>query len=159
MNAEILEAMDARVRRLEKQNRWLKTGYMTFLLAFISLLTMGQSKVRGTVEAQRFVLTSASGEILAELATIGGEFPRLTLASPNGEKEVEVSPLGLSVSDHGVSNKLPLAHYGDVGLYFADNQGHIVLEVGGAATDSLQLTAIPEIKLFDKAGSRIWHAP
>jgi hypothetical protein len=120
---------------------------------------MGQAKVGSTVDAQRFVLRSVKGEVRAELTTVDGDYPRLSLRSPNGQKEVEVSPLGLSVSDHGLSDKLPLAHYGDVGLYLTDAQGHIVLELGGAGTKSPQLSAAREITIFDKKGSQIWHAP
>jgi len=153
------EQLDARVKRLEKQNRWLKLSGLSSFLIFACMLTMGGAKVGSTVEAQRFVLRSERGEVRAELTTISGDYPRLTLQSPNGQKEVEVSPLGLSVSDHGLSDKLPLAHYGDNGLYFTDAQGYTVLELGGAGIKSPQLTATPEIAIFDKKGSKIWQAP
>jgi hypothetical protein len=32
-------------------------------------------------------------------------YPRLSSRSPNGEKETELSPLGVSVIDHGLSGK------------------------------------------------------
>jgi hypothetical protein len=159
MNLSKWEDLEARVKRLERQNRRLKLGCLVGSLVFACLLTMGEANVGSTVEAKRFVLRSERGEVRAELTTIDGDYPRLTLQSPNGQKEAEVSPLGLSVSDHGLSDKLPLAHYGDTGVYLTDAQGRTVLELGGAGTQSPQSTAAPEIKIFDKKGSQIWHAP
>lgn len=154
------ETLEARVNRLEKQNRWLRVSCSASFLAFVCVLTMGLARPGSTVEAQRFILKGATGEVRAELTTIDGDYPRLTLRSPNGQKEVEVSPLGVSVSDVGLSSgKLPLAHYGGLGLYLTDAQGRMVLELGGAGTKSLQLSAAPEMAIFDKKGSQIWHAP
>jgi len=56
------EQLDARVKRLEKQNRWLKLSCLSSLLIFACMLTMGGAKVGSTVEAQRFVLRSERGE-------------------------------------------------------------------------------------------------
>jgi hypothetical protein len=159
MDVDKWEALEARVNRLEKQNRWLKLCCLMCSLAFVSVLTMGQAKVRSTVEAQRFVLRSAKGEVRAELTTIDGDYPRLSLQSPNGQKEVTVSPLGLSLFDRGISTKLPLAHYGYTGIYLTDAQGQMVMELGGAETKRPQLTAMPEITLFDNKGHQIWHVP
>jgi hypothetical protein len=159
------EDLKIRVNRLERQNGWLKMVVSISVLIFIGLITMGQSKVAGTIEAQRFVLKAANGEVRAELTTLDGDYPRLSLRSPNGEKEVGLSPVGLSMFDHALTahghvSKLPLAHYSNVGLYFADANGKVVLEVGGAATQKPQLTAVPEISIFDKNDKQvIWHAP
>jgi hypothetical protein len=120
---------------------------------------MGHAKIGSTVEAQRFILRSAKGEVRAELTTLDGDYPRLSLQSPNGEKETEVSPLGISVLDHGLSGKLPLAHLGQFGMYFTDAKGHMVMELGGAAVNTPQLVPIPEITIFDEKGKSIWHAP
>jgi hypothetical protein len=122
---------------------------------------MGAAKVGSTVEAQRFILRSARGEVRAELTTLDGDYPRLSLRSPNGEKETELSPLGVSVSDHGLSSKLPLAHLGNLGIYFTDTQGRTVMELGGAGTNinTPQLAPVPEITIFDEKGKSIWHAP
>jgi hypothetical protein len=57
MSVDKWETLDARVNRLEKQNRWLKVGCLTCSLAFVCVLAMGQAKVGSTVEAQRFVLS------------------------------------------------------------------------------------------------------
>src|SRR5580704_18318195 len=97
------ELLEARVVRLEKQNRWLKAGCLIAGLSAICGLTMGQSDVVKTVEAQRFVLKSAKGEARAELSMLFEDYPALILRSPNGEKETEVSPLGVSIKDHGLS--------------------------------------------------------
>jgi hypothetical protein len=83
-------------------------------LAIICTLTLGLSEAGSTVEAQRFVLKSAKGEVRAELTTLDGDYPTLSLLSPNGEKVTELSPLGVSILDKGLRGKLPLGHFGDV---------------------------------------------
>lgn len=159
MPSDRLELLEARVARLEKQNRGLRAGYLIAGLCIICGLTLGQSKAGNTVEAQRFVLKSAKGEIRAELSTLDGDYPRLSLRSPNGEKETEVNPFGISVTDHRLSEKLPLAHFGNTGLYFTDSQGRTVIELGGASISSPQLAPIPEITIFNEKGQVVWHAP
>ncbi len=151
--------LEARVMRLEKQNRWLRAGCLIAGLTAVCVLVMGQSNAGNTVEARRFVLKSAKGEVRAELTTLDGDYPRLSLRSPNGEKVTELSPLGVSVIDPGLSGKLPLAHFGNTGLYFTDKQGRVVMELGGASTSAPQLAPIPEIIIFNEKGQPIWHAP
>jgi hypothetical protein len=157
-----LEALQRRVAGLERQNRWMKRGGYAIVLVFASLFVIGRLRPPlRTLEAQRFVLRSAKGEVRAELTTLDGDYPRLRLQSPNGEKETELSPLGVSVSDHGLSGKLPLAHLGNLGIYFTDTQGRTVMELGGAGANihTQQLAPVPEITIFDEKGKSIWHAP
>jgi hypothetical protein len=120
---------------------------------------MGQSKAGNTVEAQRFLLKNSKGEVRVELSTLDDDYPRLSLRSPNGEKETQLSPLEISVMDHGLSGKLPLAHFGGTGLYFTDGQGRTVIEPAGASISSQQLAPMPEITIFNEKGQVLWHAP
>ncbi len=128
-------------------------------LAIVCALTLGMSTAGNTVEAQRFVLRSAKGEVRAELTTLDGDYPRLSLLSPNGEKVTELSPVGISVIDKALPGKLPLGHFGNTGLYFTDKRGRVVIEVGGAAVSGLQLAPIPEITIFNEKGQPSWRAP
>jgi hypothetical protein len=159
MPSDRWELLEARVIRLEKQNRWLRAGFLIAGLCVVCGLTLGQSKAGNTVEAQRFVLKNAKGEVRAELSTLDGDYPKLSLRSPNEEKVTELSPLGLSVIDHGLPGKFPLAHFGETGLYFADSQGRIVIEVGGASISSPQHGPIPEIAILNEKGRPVWRAP
>jgi hypothetical protein len=90
---------------------------------------------------------------------LDGDYPRLSLQSPNGEKETEVSPLGISVLDHTLPGKLPLAHLGALGMYFTDAKGRTLMQLGGAGVSTPQLAPVPEITIFDEKGKSIWHAP
>ncbi len=159
MTLDKWEMLESRVIRLEKQNRWLRAGCLIAGLAIICVLTLGQSKAVNTVEAQRFVLKSAKGEVRAELTTLDGDYPRLSLVSPDGGKVTQLSPLGVSVIDKGLPGKLPLAHFGNTGLYFTDKQGRVVIELGGASTSSPQLAPNPEMTIFNEKGQPAWHAP
>jgi hypothetical protein len=161
MTSDKWEILESRIIRLEKQNRWLRAGCLLSGLAILCALTLGQSKAGNTVtvEAQRFVLKSAKGEMRAELTTLDGDYPRLSLQSPNGEKVTELSPLGVSVIDKGLPGKLPLAHFGNTGLYLTDKQGRVVMELGGASTSAPQVAPIPEITIFNEKGQPVWRAP
>lgn len=157
-----LDILEARVIMLEKQNRWMKAACLGACFSVVCALALGRSETASTtntVEAQRFVLKSAKGNVRAELTTLGGDYPKLSLRSPDGQKVTELSPLGISVIDQGLSGKLPLAHLGDTGLYFADKQGQVVIELGGASTTTLQLAPIPEITILNEKGQQVWHAP
>ncbi len=153
------EILEARVIRLERQNRRLRGGCLLAGLVIVCTLTLGLSKAANTVEAQRFVLKNAKGEVRAELTTLDGDYPRLSLLSPNGEKVAEFSSLGVSVIDKGLPGKLPLAHFGNTGLYFTDKQGRVVMELGGASISAPQLAPNPEITIFNEKGQPAWRAP
>ena len=161
MSLDKWDSLEVRINRLEKQNRLLRAGWFGCCLTFVCILTMGQARVGNTVEARRFILRGANGEVRAELTTLDGDIPRLILQSSDGEKKTELDPLGVSVSDHGLSGKLPLVHLGSLGIYFTDTQGHMVMELGGAGTSIHipQLAPVPEITIFDEQGKSIWHAP
>jgi hypothetical protein len=159
MNSDRWEILESRLSSLEKQNRRLRAGFILAGLAIICTLTLGLSEAGSTVEAQRFVLKSAKGEVRAELTTLDGDYPTLSLLSPNGEKVTELSPLGVSILDKGLRGKLPLGHFGDTGLYFTDEKGQVIIELGGASVDHPQLAPVPEITIFNKDGRPAWRAP
>lgn len=159
MNSDRLEILESRLNFLEKQNRRLRAGFILVSLAIICALTLGLSGPGSTVEAQRFVLRSTKGEVRAELTTLDGDYPRLSLLSPNGEKVTELSPVGVSVLDKGLPGKLPLGHFGNTGLYLTDEHGQVVISLGGASVDRPQLAPVPEITIFDKNGQPTWRAP
>jgi len=137
---------------------WLKAACVASGLFIVCVLTLASSP-GNTVEAERFVLKSAKGQIRAELSTLDGDYPRLTLTSPDGEKVAELGPLGVSVLDKGLPGKLPLGHFGNTGLYFTDKQGRVVIAVSGASVSGPQLTPIPEITIFNEKGEQSWRAP
>lgn len=112
MTSDRWDILEARVVTLEKQNRWMKAVCLVVSLTVVCALTLGQSKAASTtktVEAQRFVLKSAKGEIRGELTTLDGDYSKLSLRSPNGQKVTELSPLGISVIDQGLSGNF-LSH-------------------------------------------------
>jgi hypothetical protein len=153
------ELLERRMAKIERHNRFLLVGLAVAGLIVASLLTTAAANPSRTVEAQRFVLTSEDGQVRAELATLDGQYPRLTLKSPDGTKSTELSPLGVSVIDGSLSGKLPLIHLGNTGLYLTDKRGKVILELGGASVSGPQLAPVAEIKMFDEQGALIWHAP
>jgi hypothetical protein len=75
-----MEALAARVGRLERENRRLRRGGAAALLGLAGALVMGQGP-RGdspkTVEAERFLLRDAGGKARAELALRADGSPHL----------------------------------------------------------------------------------
>jgi len=159
MTSNSWEIPEARVEKLEKEHRWLKRAWVFTCLAVVGVLTLGASRAGSTVEAERFLLEGANGGIRAELTTLDGDYPRLSLMSPNKEKVTELSPLGVSVFDKALPGNLPLGHFGNTGLYFTDERGQVVIELGGASVSGPQLAPAPEFKLFDTKGRPLWHDP
>lgn len=153
------EILDRRMAAVERHNRLLLGALVVAGLIIASLLTTAAANPGRTVQAQRFVLTSEDGQVRAELATLDGQYPKLTLRSPDGTKSTELSPLGVSVIDGRLSGEMPQSHLGNTGLYLTDKRGKVILELGGASVSSPQLAPVPEIKLFDEQGAVIWHAP
>ena len=152
-------SLERRIERLESQNRKLRIGILLVATLTTLIFTTAFSKSGTTVEAQRFLLTNSRGEIRGELTTLEDQLPELTLNSPDGTKITEVSSLGVSVSDRSLPGKLPLSHFGDTGLYLTDEQGRVLIEVGGASVAEPQLAPMSEAKMFDKSGHVIWRAP
>lgn len=134
-------ALEARILHLEAQNRCFRRLLLCAGLLVTVIVAAGANTSR-TVEAQRFVLTSADGQMRAELTTLDGQYPRLALKSPDGTKSTELSPLGVSVIDESLSGKLPLSHLGNTGLYLTDKRGKVVIELGGASVSGPQLASV-----------------
>jgi len=107
MTSDRWENLESRVANLEKQNRWLKAGGALAGFAVVCVLILGASNAGNTVEAQRFVLKNAKGELRAELALPDGEYPIFKLVSPNGSKVTEISPIAVSVFDGRYPGDLP----------------------------------------------------
>ena len=87
MTSNKWEILESRVTRLEKQNRWLRAGCVIAGLTVVCVLTLGASKAGNTVEAQRFLLKSAKGEVRAELTTLDGDYPTLNLNKSKRRKD------------------------------------------------------------------------
>jgi len=85
-----LEALVNRVEKLERENRWLKRlGFVAFMLA-AGLISMGQARGSRIVEASKFVLKDASGQVRAELGTAEDSSPSLVLFDARGSNRASL---------------------------------------------------------------------
>jgi hypothetical protein len=88
-----MQALLARLEKVENQNRRLKRAGLAALLLVGSALLVGftvqrpskPAAVTETIEAQRFVLKNARGETRAQLGLLGSEDPQLTLLDAKGK--------------------------------------------------------------------------
>lgn len=65
MVAQRMSDLEARVKRLERSNRWLKGGALTVMAVALLAVNRGQGSV-GVVEAHGFVLVDARGEAVGD---------------------------------------------------------------------------------------------
>ncbi|HLI30202.1 MAG TPA: hypothetical protein VKV79_03760 [Terriglobia bacterium] len=83
------ELFSARLRKLEKENMWIKRGGIGVAVVFALILLLTRSRSFDTVSSREFVLTDSSGRTRAELAMLSGE-PTLDLYAASGEPRVEL---------------------------------------------------------------------
>lgn len=98
MDANDLERLTERIAKLESFNRRLSRAVVVLLLVLASAVWMGQRPISRAaqrkkptpppavpkvVEAEQFVLKTASGQVVATLGIVGGG-PTLRLVGPNG---------------------------------------------------------------------------
>src|SRR5260370_23796006 len=86
MKAKVSEpqSLVSRVEKLERENRWLKRlGFVAFILA-AGLISMGQARTNRVLEANKFLLRDASGQVRAELETTDESSPSLVLFDAQG---------------------------------------------------------------------------
>jgi hypothetical protein len=148
---------------------------------------MGQAKSDRTLEAQRFVLKDASGNVGAELAKgklgpeltlndvsghpsvtlVGGDAPFLTLTLGKGEKQINLSTASgepaFTLTDLGAGAATLSLGLGGPNLELWDRQGYsAILGRAGLATSKpgeIRQTSAASLVLFDKDKNVIWKAP
>lgn len=87
-----LQSIMLRLDRVERENRRLKRLSLAVMVVVAAILLMAQApshKTR-TVEADRFVLIDASGQVRADLAMAADNTPALTLLNEKGSPLVSL---------------------------------------------------------------------
>jgi hypothetical protein len=176
----------SRLEKLERENRRLKSMGGLAALVAVSLFLMGQAKPDRTLEAERFVLKDASGNVGAELAIgklgpkltlndanghpsvtlVGGDAPFLTLTLGKGEKQINLStgsgePV-LHLMDLGVGAATLSLGLDGPNLELWDRQGSAILGRAVLATSragEIRETSAASLVLFDKDKKVLWAAP
>lgn len=136
-----------RMENLEHENRRLKRIVALAAVTGASLLLMGQAKSSRTVEAEKFVLRDANGNVRGELSVESLGEPRLTLRDARGFPVVSVAggdePF-LTMMRPGTNEQVTLSNnrtgYG-LALYGKE------IQVGLAVTNG-----VPALSLFDAHG-------
>ena len=130
-----LAAVVARLEKVERQNRRLKTAGIAVLVLAAAGLLMGQAMPKArTVEAEGFVLKDERGEVRAKLAMDKGR-PMLALSDEHGMPRV-----GLLVDKDG-----PMLGMGD--------------EYGMPRVELSVSKEGPRLILADDNGKTIWRQP
>src|SRR5215469_5099144 len=177
----------SRLEKLEKESRRLKRGGATCLLVAACVALMAQARTNRTVEAEKFVLHDAAGNVKGVWsvgAWEGQPFPALVLNDAAGKPQVllmggagSVSP-SLGVTYNGESSSLS-----ESGLHVFGKNAHAtvfasegIANVEASGRDgfkttmgSTQLqvinsgemreTSAASIVLFGKEGKVLWSVP
>jgi hypothetical protein len=188
-DAPELQDILKRVDRLEAQNRRLKWGGISLLAVLSAFILMGQSApTPRVIEAQRFVLKDAKGNIRAWWGLLG-QGSELTLGTTNKQPKMSLKVsddasdlhffgnqnsgmnLGLDSGAPSVS-MLASASNGGSGITVSAAEPSMVLKDGngpsailgaaqlkGPAGAEVKQTSAASVVLLDKSGKIIWKVP
>jgi hypothetical protein len=178
-----------RVNKLEGQNRRLKWGGISFLAVLSTFVLMGQAApTPRVIEAQRFVLKDAKGNIRAWWGLLG-QGSEITLGTTNKQPKMSLKvsddssdlhffgnqnsgmSLGLDSGDPSVS-MLASASNGGSGITVSAAEPSVVLkdrnglsailgaaQLKGPPGTEVKQTSTASVVLLDKSGKIIWKAP
>jgi len=180
---------EERLGKLEDQNRRLKWSVVTLFVAFSAVIVMGQATPSPhIVEAQKFVLKDANGNVRGWFGIIG-KGSEMTLGNANAQPmiilEVSTDSADLHFYGSGSSGMNLAINSGDpsISIIKAGAQGgaKIIFEKNGpslrledangfstvvgttrieaSSTQQVQYTSAASVVLFDKKGDIIWKAP
>jgi hypothetical protein len=184
-----LQAIVERLSKLEGQNRRLKRGGAAILAALSTLVLMGQAAPSPrVVEAQRFVLKDANGNVRGWMGVIG-KGSELTLGNVNAQPMMGLMvsedssdlhffgsrksgmTLGVNSGDPALS-MMGAEGIGGAGITIAKDGPSLTLQDGrgfSAVVGTAQLetptngkthqTSAASVVLFDKGKKVIWQAP
>jgi hypothetical protein len=182
-------AFEERLSFLEEQNRRLKWGGIAVLIAFSAVLLMGQAKpTPRSVEAEKFVLKDANGNVRGWMGVIG-EGSEIVLGNSNRQPmlTLEVSTdsddlhfygsrnsgmnLGLNSGDPSIS-LMGAEKSGAAGIIFRKNGPSLKLEdakgytalIGATESENAvngqtKFTSAASVVLLDNHKKIIWKAP
>ena len=190
MTAETPELRDLveRLGKLEKRNRRLERGLIAACTALAAIVLMGQAAPSPRiVEAQKFVLKDANGNVRAWLGIIGNG-SELTLGNVNAQPMISLevsndsgdlhfygsrrSGMNLGVNSGNPSiSILDADGHGGAGINFGKSGPSLELEDGKGFSAVIgtsqienpdrqaQQTSAASVVLFDKDKKVIWRAP
>ncbi len=90
IDVHALEELQARVTKLEMRNRQQKRFGAIALIAVMTMLVMGQSSSRKTVEADEFLLRDTSGSVRARLSMNQSD-PEMIMLDDKGRPRIKIS--------------------------------------------------------------------
>jgi hypothetical protein len=142
-----IEAIQKRLHKLERQNRWIKQAGMLLVLIVGAVVVMGQTTASKVVEAERFVLKDGTGKTRGTWDT--EPYTKLLLYD-----ESERVTLGLVSYDGKSSGHISIANRSlDTGVIISPDE--MVL---GKLEEGVRITAT-SIVLFNKDEKPVWRAP
>ena len=127
------EALEARLTRLERQNRWLWLGLVVMLAGALAQVTVGQAaSAPRTLEAEQFLVRDASGRTLALLGADAAGNAALAFNDAGGKTRAALGlksdgTSGLMLNDQRGDKRASLSTQssGKAGLSLFDDQGKI----------------------------------
>ena len=82
-------SVEARLGRLERENRRLKRAGLLGLAVIAAVMLMGQVRPTRVLEAEAFILRDSTGTALAGLEVDSDGYPRFGLYDRNGKARID----------------------------------------------------------------------
>lgn len=165
MDGQTLHGLVQRLDRLERENRWLKRIGAVVLAGLTAVILTGQAtlrKVPRVVEAEKFVLKDAKGDVRGMLMMAPDGSPSLALfgqgtvlLSVGADGEPSLALLGKDKK--GVA-AIGVGSDGSPGLAIMDKSGKLRAAMGSVKHGPTR-TPIHSLTLFNKDGKVVWKAP
>jgi hypothetical protein len=149
----ILESLQGRIAKLEKENRRFKQFGFAALAAMALLFVMAQAPARKTIEANEFVVKDAHGNTRIRLGVDPkNDSADLWLQTAKGDEGASFSDSGLVLQQGGVVRTV--LDNGDLSLANAQGQANVKLSAAGNAERDLSIEG-PNGYLFYKPGEAL----
>jgi hypothetical protein len=149
----ILESLQGRIAKLEKQNRQFKHVGVAVLAALTLLVLMAQAPARKTVEANEFVVKDAHGNTRIRLGVDPkNDSADLWLQTAKGDEGASLSDSGLILQQDGVVRTV--LDSGDLSLANTKGQANVKFSAADDAERDVSIEG-PNGYLFYKPGQAL----
>lgn len=133
MTPQSEEMLTERIRKVEKQNKWLFL-FVILSVAVAASLALGLRRASSTtVEAERFILRDGSGKVRGDFSVDSAHFPHLILYGDDAKEVLglRVGPSGAIISlDYPDSRAQISSNGGAPDLFLADKKNNSTVSIG-----------------------------
>ena len=136
------EILEARIKRLESQNRRLKWLGIGLVVLAMASAAWGQTTAKEVTQAQKFELRDDAGHLRAELAMLSGG-PALRFFDADGDVEALLGSRWFTIFSKSGEN---LATFRNDGLQFDDAKGNTLVSIDAYQKDQMGKIFLKDVR-------------